>query len=189
MEARKMAAKGLALMALGAAVASLGELRVVSGLLGDITAIAGTLLVLYGIYTAMPAHVYFKLAAVMEVAIVALAVVRIFFTDWLLGGTLFIVSTLIALLSTLLVCGAIGALVKEKGEGEKGSDLTEQSKTTILVFAAGAGVCILCTLISWIPVLNFLTNWITPTISGVVMLIANLWKAFFYFRASRVLPK
>ena len=186
MTTRKIAAKGLALMALGAAIASLGEFRAVGGVLGGVTAIVGTLLVLYGLYTAMPAHPYFKLAAVMEVAIVALSVVRLIFNGRILGGTLFIVSTLIALLSTVLVCGAIGALLKESAQAP---DLTDQSKVTVLVFAVGALVCIACTLISWIPILNFLTDFVTGAIAGVVMLLANLWKAFFYFRASRALSK
>ncbi len=185
MAAGKMAGKGLGLMALGAAVASLGELWVVSGFWGGVAAIAGTLLVLYGIYLAMPAHPYFKLAAGAEAAIIVLSVLQMIFQGRILGGTLFIVSTLIALLSTVLVCGAIGTLLKEKPEG--GRDLTEQSKTAVLVYAAGAAVSVLCTLISWIPLLNFLTDFVTGTVTGLVMLAANLWRAYFYFRASRAL--
>lgn len=179
---QKTAGKGLGLMALGAAAASLGEIRAAGGFVGGVAAIVGTLLALYGLYTAMPAHPYYKLAMVMELAVVVLSVLRMIFSGRMLGGTLFLVSALIALLSAVLICGATGALLEERSD-----PLAEQAKTTVLIYAAATAVAIACTLISWIPVLNILTDFITGAVVAVVMLAANVWKAVFYFRASRAL--
>lgn len=180
----KSASKGLGLMALGAIVASLGDIRAVNNILGYITAIAGTALVLYGLYIAMPAHAYYKLAMFLESAVVVLSVLSRAFGGRIISGTLFIVGALIGLLSTVLICGATGALLKEKSDD---AALIDQSKLIVLIYAACAGASILCTLLSWIPILNMLTNPITDAVIGVVMLVANVLKAVFYYRASRAL--
>lgn len=179
----KTAGKGLRLMFLGALIAALGGFRIIDPVIGGIAAIAGTLLTLYGLYTAVPAHPYYKLAMMMELATMVLAVVL-----WvaakanLLENVFSILNTLAALLSTVFVCSATDFLLKEKGD----APLAEQGRLIMLLYTLCAVVSILCILIAWIPVLNILAA-ITGAVTTVVMLAANIIKIFFYFKASRSL--
>lgn len=178
----KVAGKALRLVFLGAAVAALGSFRVVDPVVGGVAAILGAALVLYGLYTAVPAHPYYRLAMMMEVACIVISVLQIIFKSGLVGSIFSILNTLAALLSTAFVCSATRALLQEKSDGE----LAEQARLITLLYALCALVSILCILVSWVPILNILAS-ITGAITSIVMLVANIIKISFYFKASRSL--
>lgn len=178
----KVAGKALRLVFLGAVIGALGSFRAVNSVVGGVAAILGAALVLYGLYTAVPAHPYYRLAMMMEVACIVISVLLIIFKSGLLGGIFSILNTLAALLSTAFVCSATRALLKDKGDGE----LAEQARLITLLYALCAAVSIICILVSWIPVLNILAS-ITGAVTSIVMLVANIIKIVFYFQASRSL--
>lgn len=178
----KIAGKALRLVFLGAAIAALGSFRVVNVAVGGIAAILGAALVLYGLYNAVPAHPYYRLAMMMEVACIVISVLQLIFKSGLVGGIFSILNTLAALLSTAFVCSATRALLQEKGDGE----LAEQARLITLLYALCAAVSILCILVSWVPILNILAS-ITGAITSIVMLVANIIKIIFYYKASRSL--
>ncbi len=175
----KVAGKGLRFMFLGSVIAALGWIQLLAPTVRGIAAIVGALLVLYGLYQAMPAHSCYKLAMLMELASVAVGVLRMIFKSGLLGDVVSIAGTVVALLSTVFVCTATGGLLETKGDGA----LAEQAKLIVLLFGVCAAVSVVCILVSWIPLLNILAA-ITGAVTSVVMLAANVLKVIFYFKAS-----
>lgn len=178
----KVAGKALRLVFLGAVIAALGSFRAIHPTVGGIAAILGAALVLYGLYTAVPAHPYYRLAMMMEVACIVISALQIIFKSGLVGGIFSILNTLAALLSTAFVCSATRSLLKDKGDGE----LAEQARLITLLYALCAAVSILCILVSWIPILNILAD-ITVAITSIVMLAANVIKIIFYYKSSKSL--
>ncbi len=179
----KVAGKGLRFMFLGSVIAAVGWIAIINPVICGIASIVGALMVLYGLYQAMPAHPYYKLAMLMELVGAAVGVLRMIFKSGLLGDVVSIVGTLAALLSTVFVCKATGELLSASGADPV---LAEQARLIVLLYALCAGVSILCTLVSWVPILNILAA-ITGAVTSVVMLAANVLKVFFYFKSSRAL--
>lgn len=180
----RIAGQGLWIMFWGAVLLALGNLRVVHPVLGGVAAIVGIALTLYGLYTAMPAHPYYKLAIIMEGVTVATAILRLIFRSGLLNSVYSIMGTLAGLIATLFICSATGELLRDKAEGE--ASLGEQAKVIMLLYAACAAVSVLCTLAAWVPVLDILA-YVVGWASSLVMLAADVLLTIFYFRAARTL--
>lgn len=178
----QVAGKGLRFMFLGSVVAAVSWIGLIAPFICGVCSIVGALLVLYGLYLAMPAHPYYKLAMLMELASAAVGVLRMIFTSGLFGNVVSIAGALVALLSTVFVCNATGQLLGAKGDGA----LAEQAKLIVLLFALCAAVSVLCILVSWIPILNILAD-VAGAVTSVVMVAANVLKLYFYFKASQVL--
>ncbi len=178
----KVAGQGLRFMFVGSVIAALGWIHPIAPTLRGVASIVGALLVLYGLYQAMPAHSCYKLAMLMEIAGAAVGVLRMIFKSGLLENVVSITGTVVALLSTVFVCTATGGLLEAKGE----AGLAEQAKLIVLLFGVCTAVSVLCTLASWIPLLNILAA-ITGAVTSVVMLAANVLKVLFYYKASRAL--
>ncbi len=97
----KVAGKGLRFMFLGSVIAAVGWIGIINPVICGAASIVGALMVLYGLYQAMPAHPYYKLAMLMELVGAAVGVLRMIFKSGLLGDVVSIVGTLAALLSTV----------------------------------------------------------------------------------------
>lgn len=137
---------------------------------------------LYGPYIARNSHPNFQNAFYASIAAVVVGIISSFFQEGFMAGLMDIVTSLVSFCITYFVCTAAGELLAEKGD-------TEQAARAGLIwkmYAVCILVSILCTLTSWIPVLNILMG-VAGVIAAIVGMVAGVLLIIFYYKASNSL--
>lgn len=147
-----------------------------------VASIAAFVLQLYGPYVARTSHPNFQNAFYASIAAIVVGILSGIFDEGFLGGLIDILSTVVSFCITYFVCTAAGELLAEKGD-------TEQAARAGLIwklYAICTVVSVLCTLTSWIPVLNVLMG-VAAVITSIVGLVAGVLLIIFYYKASESL--
>lgn len=173
------AGKGLQLMFWGTIVGLVGAL--VPGL-GGFIALAGSVVVLYGLYTAMGAQENYKMAMYMAVANIALTVLGIFFKEGILGLLVDIAGTAVSFLEVYYICTATAALLSSKGDLAQ----ADKAKLIITLNLICSAVVIVFSLVAWIPLVNMIAAALVM-VAGVVALVALVLQIIFYYKSSKSL--
>lgn len=170
-----LAGKALKLLFIGAIVSLFAFLPVVGALLS----LAGAVITLYALYTAMNAHVNYKNAMYMDLAAVVISLLGIFFSDGFFGGLLDILYSVVTFLVTYFVCTASAELLKQKGDQAQ----ADRAGLIWKLYFVCAAVSVLCTLVSWIPLVNVLAA-VCAVIMAIVQVVAYVLLIIFYYKAS-----
>lgn len=150
--------------------------------IGGFIALAGALVLLYGLYTAMGAHENYKMAMYMAIISFVLSVLGMMFPDGVLGVIVGIASSVVGFLEVYYICTATAALLSAKGDQTQ----ADKANLIILLNLICNAVVIVCALVVWIPVLNVIAAAVAM-VAGVVSLVAFVLQLIFYFKSSKSL--
>ncbi len=177
------AGTGLKTMFMGQVLAIVAVLLGWVPFVGTLCSVVSSAVLLLGLSQAGSAHPGYRNALYMTVATLVLGVLTgVWGNVAFLGGVLRMAESIASFLAVYFVCTSSGVLLGAKG------DSVQADRSTLIweLYAACAAVSIICTLVSWIPLVNILSS-IAAVVMAIVAVVAAVLYFLFLYKASQSL--